>query len=87
MTGRGSWRTYPARNTKSYSDMRTSDTDVCARITLTAFGETKIEAQRAKYKHWYELGRHKATDTAFEQSLKKGCIKWNGKLTKEGQLL
>lgn len=36
----------------------------------------RIFCQRAKYKHWFELGRYADTDVAFERALAAGSIAW-----------
>ena len=40
-------------------------------------GVCRVMVKRAKYKHWFELGRHAATDAAFEQALAAGTVCWN----------
>lgn len=49
---------------------------VDAHIERDPFGSCRIFVKRAKYKHWFELGRHPETDTAFEQALAAGAINW-----------
>lgn len=39
-------------------------------------GTCRVFCKRAKYKHWFELGRHAETDAAFEQALDAGTICW-----------
>lgn len=36
----------------------------------------RIYCQRAKFKHWFEVGTHKETDTAFESAFRAGVLKW-----------
>lgn len=43
-------------------------------------GTHRIFVKRAKYKHWFELGRHKETDIAFERALESGAISWKNKV-------
>lgn len=40
----------------------------------------RIMVKRAKYKHWFELGRHAETDAAFEQALADGSVRWNPRI-------
>lgn len=49
---------------------------VKARIIRDPNGIHRTEAQRDKYKHWFELGNHKQTDNAFEKALSNGEIQW-----------
>lgn len=37
----------------------------------------RIVCQRAKYKHWFELGLHRETDAAFESAYRAGTLNWN----------
>ena len=39
-------------------------------------GVVTIRVQRAKYKHWFDLGAHRATDIAFSEALKTSSIEW-----------
>lgn len=48
---------------------------VKARI-IYQYGQTTIEIQRAKYKHWFPFGYHKATDYAFKDALSKNEVEW-----------
>lgn len=48
-----------------------------AYIARDARGVCRIYCKRAKYKHWFELGRHADTDAAFEQALAAGTVCWN----------
>lgn len=50
---------------------------VDAQIVRDPNGVCRVMVKRAKYKHWFELGRHAATDAAFEQALAAGSIRWN----------
>ena len=51
--------------------------NVEAYISRDPNGVCRVMVKRAKYKHWFELGRHAATDTAFEQALAAGSVCWN----------
>ena len=53
---------------------------VIAHIARDANGVCRVFAKRAKYKHWFELGRHAATDAAFEQALAAGTVRWETKI-------
>ena len=55
----------------------TMETKVDAHIVRDPNGICRIMVKRAKYKHWFELGRHAATDAAFEQALAAGSVCWN----------
>lgn len=39
-------------------------------------GTYRVMVKRAKYKHWFELGKHRPTDSAFEQALAIGAVCW-----------
>ena len=49
---------------------------VKARIYARADRHSDIYIQRAKYKHWFPLGYHKATDNAFRDALAQNTIEW-----------
>ena len=49
---------------------------VKARIERDDDGTHRVFAQRAKYKHWFELGRHKPTDSAFNVALADNAVSW-----------
>ena len=36
-----------------------------------------IEAQRGKYKHWFRIGLHPETDSAFKSALASGKLIWD----------
>ena len=55
-------------------------TNVDAYIMRDADGKCRIMVKRAKYKHWFELGRHAETDAAFEQALADGSVRWNPRI-------
>ncbi len=44
------------------------ETKVDAYIARDPNGIFRVMVKRAKYKHWFQLGRHAATDAAFEQA-------------------
>lgn len=43
-------------------------------------GTHRIFAQRAKFKHWFELGRHTETSNAFYKAYSEGTIQWVKKI-------
>ena len=59
---------------------------VNAYIARDARGVCRVFVKRAKYKHWFELGRHAATDAAFEQALAAGTVRWEPKIVDPGKL-
>lgn len=50
------------------------ETKVDAHIVRDPNGVCRVMVKRAKYKHWFELGQHAATDVAFEQALAAGTV-------------
>lgn len=50
---------------------------VNAYIARDPNGICRVMVKRGKFKHWFELGRHAATDAAFEQALADGTVRWN----------
>ena len=62
------------------------ETKVDAYIARDAHGVCRVFVKRAKYKHWFELGRHAATDAAFEQALAAGIVRWEPKIVDPGKL-
>ena len=59
---------------------------VNAYIARDSHGVCRVFAKRAKYKHWFQLGRHAATDAAFERALSAGTVRWEPKIVDPGQL-
>lgn len=53
---------------------------VKARIRRWADGTIHIEAQRNKFKHWFELGEHRETDARFETALAAGSVCWETRI-------
>lgn len=49
---------------------------VKARIERDDSWTHRIFVQRAKFKHWFELGAHKPTDSAFNIALADHTVKW-----------
>lgn len=47
-----------------------------ARIERDDHGTHRVFVQRAKFKHWFELGAHKPTDAEFEKALAEGSVQW-----------
>lgn len=73
----------------SYQYDKGSETDpnshISDKINVDAYinrenGSYRIFAKRAKYKHWFELGKHRETDIAFERALQSGQINWKPKI-------
>ena len=60
--------------------------NVNAYIARDARGVCRIYCKRAKYKHWFELGRHADTDAAFEQALAAGSVCWEPAIIDTGKL-
>ena len=59
---------------------------VIARIARDPNGVCRVFVQRAKYKHWFELGRHQETDIEFEKALGAGGVNWESKITDQSKL-
>ena len=59
---------------------------VDAYIARDANGVCRVYCKRAKYKHWFELGRHADTDAAFEQALAAGLVCWESRIIDPGKL-
>jgi len=57
-----------------------------ARIERDVTGVFRIFCKRDKYKHWFELGKHKPTDMAFSKALKDGSIVWESCIIDRMQL-
>lgn len=49
-------------------------TKVRAYIARVGNGTYRIFCQRAKRKWWFELGKHRETDVAFERALRQGTL-------------
>ena len=62
------------------------ETKVDAYIARDPNGICRVMVKRAKYKHWFELGQHAATDAAFEQALAAGTVRWEPKIVDPGKL-
>lgn len=60
--------------------------NVDAHIVRDPNGVCRVMVKRAKYKHWFELGRHAATDAAFEQALATGSVQWNRAIVDRSKL-
>lgn len=50
---------------------------VKARIERDDDGTHRIFVQRAKFKHWFELGVHKPTDAKFSSALAGHKVVWS----------
>ena len=59
---------------------------VDAYIARDAHGVCRVFAKRAKYKHWFELGRHAPTDAAFERAFAAGTVYWEPRIEDAGKL-
>lgn len=62
------------------------ETKVDAYIARDPNGICRVMVKRAKFKHWFQLGRHAATDAAFEQALAAGTVRWEPKIVDPGKL-
>ncbi len=60
--------------------------DVIAYIARDPVGVCRVFVKRAKYKHWFELGQHKETDTAFERALADGSVQWDTRIRDASKL-
>lgn len=49
---------------------------VCAYIKRDGYGRYHVFCQRAKRKWWFELGKHAATDAAFERAYLENSVHW-----------
>lgn len=54
---------------------------VKARIEKDSNGTHRIIVQRAKFKHWFELGTHKATTSMFYKHYSLNDITWEKGIT------
>ena len=59
---------------------------VIAHIARDAHGVYRVMVKRAKFKHWFELGRHRETDVAFERALAVGSVAWKPGIVDRTQL-
>ncbi len=59
---------------------------VNASIVRDPSGACRVFCQRAKYKHWFELGRHRPTDIAFERALADGSVCWKPEIADKSKL-
>lgn len=60
--------------------------EVLAYISRDAAGTHRVFCKRAKYKWWFELGRHKETDIAFQRALAEGKVRWKEQIQDSTQL-
>ena len=49
-------------------------------------GIYRIFVKRAKHKWWFELGKHRETDRAFERALISGNVVWKPAVVDRAQL-
>ena len=49
---------------------------VKARVRYKARVGYTVECQRAKYKHWHQIGTHTETDIEFRRALRDGSVQW-----------
>lgn len=59
---------------------------VDAYIARDPSGVCRVMVKRSKYKHWFELGRHRETDVAFERALAVGSVAWKPAIVDRTQL-
>lgn len=59
---------------------------VKARIEKDANGVHRIFVQRAKFKHWFELGQHLQTVNAFRKAYSEGKLHWSPEIIDHGSL-
>ena len=59
---------------------------VKAFIAIDAQGKHEIWAQRAKFKWWFILGKHKPTDNAFYKAYEESQVEWGQIRRTEGNL-
>ena len=62
------------------------ETKVDAYIARDPAGVCRVFVKRAKHKHWFELGRHRETDVAFERALAVGSVAWKPGIVDRTQL-
>lgn len=62
------------------------ETKVNAYIARDPSGVCRVFVQRSKYKHWFELGKHRETDVAFERALAVGSVAWKPGIVDRNQL-
>ena len=60
--------------------------EVNAYIARDPAGVCRVMVKRAKYKHWFELGRHTETDIAFERALAAGSVCWQREIFDRSKL-
>jgi len=59
---------------------------VDAQIVRDPSGVCRVFVKRAKYKHRFELGRHRETDAEFERALESGTVHWNARILDRSKL-
>lgn len=59
---------------------------VNAYIARDPNGICRVMVKRSKYKHWFELGKHRETDVAFERALAVGSVAWKPGIVDRTQL-
>ena len=59
---------------------------VTAYIARDINGVCRVYVKRAKYKHWFELGKHRPTDRAFERALAVCSVQWEPKISDRTKL-
>lgn len=62
------------------------ETKVNAYIARDPSRVCRVFVQRSKYKHWFELGKHRETDVAFERALAVGSVAWKPGIIDRAQL-
>lgn len=66
--------------------MQENGNSVNAYIARDPAGVCRVFVKRAKHKHWFELGRHRETDVAFERALAVGSVAWKPGIVDRTQL-
>lgn len=59
---------------------------VDAYIARDPSGVCRVFVKRGKFKHWFELGKHRETDTAFERALSVGAVHFGREIVDKSQL-
>lgn len=59
---------------------------VRAYIRVEDDGRARVYIRRDRFKHLFEYGKHKATDSAFRAALQAGEVEWSGMVYDPGKL-
>lgn len=60
---------------------------VDAYIEHTPSGTYRVMVKRAKYKWWFELGKHPETDMVFTRALADGKVNWRPEISEQQKKL